>query len=94
MHAGIRYQVKANRPSGKPGSFVTLVAKASNFEWDRLIWILYDREYNLLEAYQWNVEDYKRASENIKRLSPADMREGTSLIRSVNTTDDLRNKSK
>jgi len=33
---GIRYQVKANRPSGKPGSFVTLVSKANNFEWDRL----------------------------------------------------------
>jgi hypothetical protein len=28
-HSGLRYQVKANRPSGKPGSFVTLVAKAT-----------------------------------------------------------------
>ena len=26
----IRYQVKANRPSGKKGSFVTMVPKASN----------------------------------------------------------------
>lgn len=34
---GKRYQVKANRPSGKPGSFVTLVAKANNYEWDYLI---------------------------------------------------------
>ena len=25
---GLRYQVKGNRPSGKPGSFVTLVSKA------------------------------------------------------------------
>jgi len=25
---GLRYQVKANRPSGKPGSFFTLVGKA------------------------------------------------------------------
>ena len=30
-HQGRRYQVKANRPSGKPGSFVTLVAKATNY---------------------------------------------------------------
>jgi hypothetical protein len=29
---GVRYQVKANRPSGKPGSPVTKVAKASNYE--------------------------------------------------------------
>ncbi len=27
-YSGLRYQVKANRPSGKPGSFVTLVSKA------------------------------------------------------------------
>ena len=33
----LRYQVKANRPSGKRGSFVTLVGKASNYDWDRLI---------------------------------------------------------
>lgn len=37
---GIRYQIKANRPSGKQGSRVTLVGKARNYEWDRLIWIL------------------------------------------------------
>src|SRR5712692_9282600 len=35
----IRYPIKANRPSGDPGSFVTKVPKASNHDWDRLIWI-------------------------------------------------------
>ena len=45
IHKNARYQVKANRPSGKPGSAVTLVAKAKNYEWDFLIWILYDRLY-------------------------------------------------
>src|SRR2546423_4944138 len=39
----LRYQVKANRPSGKPGSPVTKVSEAKNYNWDRLIWILYDR---------------------------------------------------
>jgi hypothetical protein len=29
---GKKYQVKSNRPSGKPGSPVTLVGKAQNFE--------------------------------------------------------------
>jgi hypothetical protein len=46
----LRYQVKANRPSGKPGSPVTLVAKAHNYDWDKLIWILYDRNYEIQEA--------------------------------------------
>jgi hypothetical protein len=36
---GIRYQVKANRPSGKKGSTITNVPKARNYDWDRLIWI-------------------------------------------------------
>ena len=30
VYRNIRYQVKANRPSGKKGSFVTMVPKASN----------------------------------------------------------------
>src|ERR1022692_2423500 len=34
-HRACRYQVKANRPSGRPGSFVTLVGRANNYEWDK-----------------------------------------------------------
>lgn len=78
-HDGVRYQVKANRPSGKPGSFVTLVAKASNYEWDRLIWMLYDREFRVAEAWLWEVDDYRRAFGTVKRVSPRDMREGRRL---------------
>ena len=33
VYRNIRYQVKANRPSGKKGSKVTMVPKASNYEW-------------------------------------------------------------
>jgi hypothetical protein len=76
---GIGYQVKANRPSGKPGSFVTLVAKASNYEWDRLIWILYDRTFTIEEAWLWNVADYRRDFDTLRRLSPAHMRRGARL---------------
>ena len=50
IHDGARYQVKANCPSGKPGSFVTKVGKAKNYEWDHLIWILYNRRYEMMEA--------------------------------------------
>lgn len=39
-HDGKRYQVKACRPSGKPGSTITKVPKASNDDWEILIWVL------------------------------------------------------
>jgi hypothetical protein len=76
---GLRYQVKANRPSGKPGSFVTLVGKASNYDWDRLIWILYDRAFVLQEAWEWEVGKYRSEFDGCNRLAPADMRNGKRL---------------
>ena len=78
-HAQLRYQVKACRPSGRPGSFVTWVPKATTFDWDRLIWLLYDREYRVLEAWEWEVETYRAAFEETKRLSPQLMRQGRAL---------------
>ena len=78
-YGGVRYQVKACRPSGKPGSFVTKVPSATNYDWERLIWILYDREYRLLEAWEWNVEDYRTAFDEVKRLNPKHMRAGRAL---------------
>lgn len=76
-----RYQVKANRPSGKKGSFVTMVPKATNYEWDKLIWILYDRNYVMQEAWEWCVMDYQAAFEGIKRLSPNHYRKGKCLYK-------------
>jgi hypothetical protein len=76
---GIRYQVKANRPSGKPGSFVTLVSQAKNYDWDKLLWILYDRLYVVQEAWEWDVEAYKTAFSSKTRLAPRDMRLGRKL---------------
>ena len=75
----VRYQIKANRPSGKPGSKVTLVAKANNYAWDRLIWILYNRLYEIQEAWQWEAEAYREAFDSTKRLSPNHMRRGKRL---------------
>lgn len=76
-----RYQVKANRPSGKKGSFVTMVPKATNYEWDKLIWILYDKNYVMLEAWEWCVKDYQAAFDGIKRLSPNHYRKGKCLYK-------------
>jgi len=78
-HNGKRYQVKGNRPSGKPGSFVTLVPKAANYDWDYLVWVLYDRRYVVQEAWQWEVEAYRSSFHEVSRLSPAHYRRGQKL---------------
>lgn len=74
-----KYQVKGNRPSGKRGSKVTWVPKARNYEWDFLIWILYNSTYEIQEAWLWDVESYVAAFETIKRLSPTHLRQGKRL---------------
>ena len=79
VYRGIRYQVKANRPSGKPGSFVTMVPKASNYDWDRLIWILYDKNYVMQEAWEWDVNNYELEFDGKSRISPDDYRRGKCL---------------
>lgn len=79
IYKNIRYQVKGNRPSGKPGSKVTMVPKATNYDWDKLIWVLYDKNYIIQEAWLWDVEEYKQKFHSIKRLSPSHYREGKQL---------------
>lgn len=71
-----RYQVKGNRPSGKPRSKVTLVPKAKNYHWDYLVWVLYDSSYQIQEAWRWKVSDYAEAFGDRKRLSPDALRMG------------------
>ena len=78
-YQGVRYQVKGNRPSGKPGSRVTWVPKATNYDWDVLIWILYNVQYEIQEAWAWQVSDYVAAFDSIKRLSPDHYRRGARL---------------
>jgi len=78
---GIKYQVKATRASGKPGSKVTKVPQATNYEWDVLIWIRYDPGYTIQEAWSWEVAAYREAFERAKRISPEHMRNGTPLVK-------------
>lgn len=78
-HNGCNCQVKANRPSGRPGSTVTLVSKAKNDGWHRLIWILYNEKYEMQEAWQWDVNCYKEKLGPCKNVRPKDMRDGQKL---------------
>lgn len=77
---GLTYQVKANRPSGRRGSVVTKVGKANNYVWDRLIWVLYDRHYVLLEVWEWDVDAYREAFDAQAHVRPPDMRRGRRLF--------------
>ena len=81
---GIRYQVTANRPSGKKGSPVTWVSqkteKKKPFAWDRLIWILYDRFYTIQEAWEFTADEYRKSFSHLTRLSPDHMRQGRRLL--------------
>jgi hypothetical protein len=79
IYNGIKYQIKGNRPSGRHGSKVTLVPKAKNYDWDFLIWILYDPRFNIQEAWRFKVDTYKNLFDKKKRLSPVDMRKGERL---------------
>ena len=57
-----------------------MVPKAQNYEWDKLIWILYNTEYEIQEAWEWDVEKYKKEFDAKKRLSPDDYRQGKKLF--------------
>ena len=88
-YLGKRYQVKACRPSGKPGSTITKVPKATNYDWDLLIWVLYDRRYQVLEAWQWDVDAYRASFDSVQRLSPTMMRAGQPLHLTKNESEHL-----
>lgn len=78
----IFYQVKSNRPSGKPGSRVTLVGKPSNYNWEKLVWILYNRQYKIEEAWEFLCNKYKKLFESKKRISRV-------VMRSINVSSGL-----
>ena len=73
-YGGIRYQVKANRPSGKPGSRVTLVANAAkppaNTNGTASSGSCTTRTTRCSEAWQWDAEPYRQAFSENQRLSP------------------------
>ncbi|MCS6266875.1 MAG: hypothetical protein H2174_04850 [Vampirovibrio sp.] len=77
---GNQYQVKANRPSGKKGSKVTLVGKATNYEWDFLIWVHYNPAFEIQEVWLLDRDFYIENFDSKKRLSPNDMRKGSRLL--------------
>jgi len=76
IYDGVKYQVKACRPSGKKGSKITKVPQARNYEWDKLVWILYDENYVIQEAWLWDVDVYRNTFDGMTRIRPEQMRAG------------------
>lgn len=77
---GVKYQIKAHRPSGKPGSKISNAGKARNYEWDVLIWIRYSVNYEIEEAWLWDREAYIENFEKKTRISPDNMRKGKRCV--------------
>lgn len=73
IHNGIKYQIKAHRPSGKKGSPITNAGKAQNYDWDVLIWIRYNQFYEIEEAWSWDRDSYIVCFDAANRISPTDM---------------------
>ena len=80
LYKGVKYQVKANRPSGKKGSFVTLTSKVKNYEFDKLIWILYNKEFGIEKAYIWDAKEYKEKLGNLKQVRPIHLIKGQRIV--------------
>ena len=76
----IKYQIKAHRPSGKKNSKITNAGKAKNYEWDYLIWICYNENYTIQEAWCWERKKYIDAFDSKQRITPLDMRNGKCLF--------------
>lgn len=85
-HNDRRYQVKANRASGKPGSNPTLLSKVSNHEWDILLWLRYDPGYVLQEAWEWPRDRFIRELGHKERLRPNDIRKGRCVYEAPKTS--------
>lgn len=77
---GLRYQIKACRPSGKPGSKVTRLPTINNYDFDKFIWILYNKEYEIQEAWEWDINDIKANFVLKQIIKPKEIRAGKALF--------------
>ena len=84
-----RIQVKANRPGRHRGATVWNAGKKVKTDgWDTLIYILYDEDYEIQEAYQFDSETYERKFSDRTSLRLEDMREGENLTMKLNREND------
>ena len=74
VHQDLRYQVIASREPE-----LARVPRVPRDGWDRLVWLVYDRDYALLEAWSWDAESYRRATAATP-ATPEDLRRGQDLL--------------
>jgi hypothetical protein len=80
VHQDLRYQVRANRPSGRRGSPVTLVSKPRSYEWDYFVWVHYHTDFRLREVWRWTAAEFQTQFGSVRRLSPTHVRRGERLF--------------
>jgi hypothetical protein len=79
----MRYQVLGTRREGireRPESIV-IHKRPSNYDWDYLIWIRYNKSYVIQEAWRWDVVLYTEYFNQNDRMTLNDMRLGENLLR-------------
>lgn len=81
---GVKYQIKANRPSGRKDSVVTMISKPKNYNWDSLIWILYDKNFNIMEVLLFSQKNFKDEFDTLKIIRPIHLR-GSSFVKNLLT---------
>ena len=75
-----KIQVKANRPGGRSGDTVWNAGpKMITGGCDILIYLLYNKDYVVQEAYQFDCNEYEEMFSNKKSLRLEDMRKGKRL---------------
>lgn len=80
----VKYQIKANRPSGKKGSIVTMISKPRNYDWDNLIWLLYDKEFNVMEGLLFSQQNFKSEFDTLNIVRPVHLRNSPSANNLLN----------
>ena len=83
VHGGNRYRVRGLRREeggGRPNSLV-IHRRPTNYEWDYFIFILYNKSYEIREAWIWCAASYREYFDRNDNMTLNDMRLGENLLR-------------
>ena len=71
-----RFQVKASRPAQDTASCkVTKIGKPKNYNWDVLIWVLYNSKWDLVEAWMWGRRAFRKRYEDVEHIRPKHLKQ-------------------
>ena len=73
---GKRFQVKANRPAQDTAACkVTKIGKPKNYDWDVLIWVLYNSKWEIVEAWMWGRRAFRNRYKEKDHIRPKHLKQ-------------------